>query len=279
MDNENNWNWNNEDERRISSVYREENETNAFILVNPPQNIDSQNTKPQSAKPQPQTAESQSVKQPQSAEPQNIVSQVTQLHNTQPPRTEQSYNTQSHPVEPQIIQQQRIESQSTNAQDNMRQPGMQNASQNNIPQSEFHPIVVPQNTYRHQDNRNQNSNHSAKFSGHDISENKVSAIAAYLLGPIGIIIALLIARDSEYTAFHMRQALKMTICSVILELFATVLALFGMIPFVGIIFKMILIFTFAAWVGIIILRFIAIVQVSNGEAKEPAIICNFAFLK
>lgn len=301
MDNENNWNWNNSDERRVSSVYRDEDETNAFILVNPPQNIDSQNTKTPTAESQPlqqpyasepqqpiqqlqwTETESQSIGQPQASEPQNIDLQVTELQNTQPQQIEQQapqlQNTPSQSVEPQIIQQQRIEPQSTNVQDNTRQSGMHSAPQNNIPQSEFHPIVLPQNTYRHQNNNNQNTNHSARFGEHDISENKVSAIAAYLLGPIGIIIALLIARDSAYTAFHVRQALKMTICSVILELFAGFLALFGMIPFVGIIFKMILFLIAAGWVGILILRLIAIAQVSNGEAKEPAIIRNFAFLK
>lgn len=97
-------------------------------------------------------------------------------------------------------------------------------------------------------------------------------MAAYLLGPIGIIIALLIARDSAYTAFHVRQALKLTICSVVLELMAAVLALFGMIPFVGIIFKLVLAILCVIWLGILVLRLIAIAQVCDGEAREPAVI-------
>ena len=156
---------------------------------------------------------------------------------------------------------------------------MHDGPQDNIPQPEFHTIMLPQNTYQQQNNKNQRTDHSARFGQNDISENKVSAIAAYLLGPIGIIIALLIARDSAYTAFHVREALKMTICSVILEVFAAIFVLFGLIPLVGIIFKMMLLLTSVAWVGVLILRLIAIAQVSNGEAKEPAIIRNFAFLK
>lgn len=97
-------------------------------------------------------------------------------------------------------------------------------------------------------------------------------MAAYLLGPIGIIIALLAARDSAYTAFHVRQALKITVCSIVLEIIAAVLALFGMIPLVGIIFKLVLVIICAIWLGVLVLRLAAIAQVCDGEAREPAII-------
>lgn len=292
MDNENNWNWGNGDERQVSSVYKDEDETNAFILVNPPKDIESQTTTAQTAKQsqeavpqvlQPQTVELQNIKgTTQSLEPlQETASQTTEPQiieqpQSSEPKTLQPRNIESKPVQP-------IESQPTPVQDSARQSEMhsnsQNNPQNNIPQPEFHPIVLPQNAYQQQNHNNQHTDYSARFGQNDISENKVSAIAAYLLGPIGIIIALLIARDSAYTAFHVRQALKMTICSVILEVFAAIFALFGLIPLVGIIFKMMLLLTFATWMGVLILRLIAIAQVSNGEAKEPPIIRNFAFLK
>ncbi|MBD5452322.1 MAG: hypothetical protein HDR25_06740 [Lachnospiraceae bacterium] len=308
MDNNNHWNWNDGDARRVSSVYRDEDETNAFILVNPPQNIKSQTTQPQTAETQtteqaqavnPQNIQPQPTEQPQSANPQNIQPQPTEQPQFANPQTTQSQsteqqrsaniqNTEPQNITPQIKQPQIVESTLIDAQTNIPQPDLRGEPQNNIPQPEFHPVVLPPNTRQYDNynnhnnyhnNKSQHTDHSAEFNEKDISENKVSAIAAYLLGLIGIIIALLIARDSAYTAFHVRQALKMTICSVILELFAAALALFGMIPFVGIIFKMILFFTSAAWVGILILRLIAIAQVSNGEAKEPAIIHNFAFMK
>lgn len=313
MDNNNNWNWNDGDARRVSSVYQDEDETNAFILVNPPQNTESQTI-------QPQTAETQTIEQSQAAKPQNIQSQPTEQsqlansqntnpqttqpqlteqpqfanpQNTQSQSTEQSrsaniQNTEPQNIAPQIKQPQIIESTPIDAQTNIPQPDFQGEPQNNIPQPEFHPVILPTNTrqydnynnhnnYNH--NKSQTANHSADFNEKDISENKVSAIAAYLLGPIGIIIALLLACDSAYTAFHVRQALKITICSVLLELFAAVFALFGMIPLVGIIFRMILVLTCVAWFGVLILRLIAIAQVSSGEAREPVIIGNFTFLK
>ena len=311
MDNNNNWNWNDGDARRVSSVYQDEDETNAFILVNPPQNIESQTTQPQTTESQtieqsqtatPQNIQSQPTEQPQHANPQNTQPQPTEQlqfanpQTTQPQSTEQQrsaniQNTESQNVAPQIKQPQIIESTPIDVQTNIPQSDLRGEPQNNIPQPEFHPVVLPPNTrqydnYNNQNNQNnyhnnksQHTDHSAEFSAKDISENKVSAIAAYLLGPIGIIIALLLARDSAYTAFHVRQSLKITICSVLLELFAAVFALFGMIPLVGIIFRIILVLTSVAWFGVLILRLIAIAQVSSGEAREPVIIGNFTFLK
>jgi len=251
------WDWNDKEARQVSSVYRDDDETNAFILINPPQSTKPEKEKQQAAKPHPE--EFQTV-QPQPAE-----SQATQ------------------PTHPQII-----ESQTIDAQEKAPQPKLREETQNNIPQPEFHPIVLPPNTQQYDNynnynncnnNKSQTANRSTTFSEKDLSENKVSAIAAYLLGPIGIIIALLIARDSAYTAFHVRQALKITICSILLEIFAAILALFGMIPLVGIIFRIMLIITCAAWFGVLVIRLIAIVQVCSGEAKEPAIIGNFEFMK
>lgn len=302
MDNNNNWNWDGGDVRQVSSVYRDEDEANAFILANPPQNIESQTT-------QPQTAESQTMEQVQAATPQNVQSQPTEGSQTVKPQNIQSQpieqpqlanpqNTQSQPTEgsqtakpqnteprnidPQIEQPRIIESPSIDAQPTTPQPDLRGEPQPDIPRTEFHPVVLPPNTRQYENynnNKNKTTDHSAEFNEKDISENKVSAIAAYLLGPIGIIIALLIARDSAYTAFHVRQALKITICSVLLELLATVFALFGMIPLVGIIFRIMFVIICAAWFGVLILRLIAIAQVSSGEAKEPVIIGNFTFLK
>lgn len=152
-------------------------------------------------------------------------------------------------------------------------------------QPEFQPIALSQNIQQAQGEKrqrsaqNQSTAYKAGFSEEDISENKVEAMAAYLLGPVGIIIALLMSAESPYAKFHVRQALKLTVSSVILEIFAAVLVLFGMIPFVGIIFKLVLVLIGAAWLGVLVLRLIAIVQVCDGEAREPAVIGNLNFFK
>lgn len=150
-------------------------------------------------------------------------------------------------------------------------------------QPEFQPIVLFQNIQQEQGEKRQRSaqstNYQSSYSDKDISENKITAIAAYLLGPLGIIIALLMSAESPYAKFHVRQALKLTVSSVVLEIFAAVFALFGMIPFVGIIFKLVFVLIGAAWLGVLVLRLIAIAQVCDGEAREPAVVGSFNFFK
>ncbi|MGN0649244.1 MAG: zinc-ribbon domain-containing protein [Oscillospiraceae bacterium] len=110
------------------------------------------------------------------------------------------------------------------------------------------------------------SDHTAEFDKADISENKVFAMVPYLLGFIGIIIALIASRDSKYVAFHVRQALKLEI-SIVLSSFLSI------IPFLG------WLATGVCCAIILVLTIIAFFQVCSGKAKEPAIIKNFAFLK
>lgn len=50
--------------------------------------------------------------------------------------------------------------------------------------------------------------HTAEFDPKDISDNKVFAMICYLMGFIGIIVALLATNSSKYAMFHVRQALK-----------------------------------------------------------------------
>lgn len=68
------------------------------------------------------------------------------------------------------------------------------------------PVYPPQPAYDPAD-------HTAEFDPEDVSQNKVIAMAAYILGTVGIIIALLAAPQSKYAAFHSRQALKLDIVS------------------------------------------------------------------
>ncbi|MBR4097431.1 MAG: zinc ribbon domain-containing protein [Oscillospiraceae bacterium] len=108
--------------------------------------------------------------------------------------------------------------------------------------------------------------HTAEFDPRDISDNKVVAMLPYLLGPIGLIIALLMTNTSKYVTFHIRTALKFIVVE-------TLLVFVNIIPFLG---------QIAYIVGFIIclvLRIIAFFQVCNGKAKDPAIIGSLGFLK
>lgn len=108
--------------------------------------------------------------------------------------------------------------------------------------------------------------HTAEFDPKDISDNKVFAMLCYLMDFIGIIVALLATHSSKYTMFHVRQALKITVVS-ILSVFVLI------IPFLGWI-------AFPILQGIIwVIKIISFIQICSGKAKEPAIIRSFGFLR
>lgn len=108
--------------------------------------------------------------------------------------------------------------------------------------------------------------HTAEMDPKDISDNKVFAMCIYLMGWIGILIALLASKDSEYVKFHIRQALKIEVTNILIVVFA-------IIPFLG-------------WLAmgvcaiiLVVLRIIAFFQICGGKAKEPAIVRGLGFLK
>ena len=111
--------------------------------------------------------------------------------------------------------------------------------------------------------------HTASFDGKDITDHKPYALAMYLLGIIGILIALLGAKDSAYVQFHLRQNLKLLIVETLLGLCAAVFAITVIVPI-------------AAGICLVIveiIRIIAFFQTCGGKAKEPAIIRSLGFLK
>lgn len=108
--------------------------------------------------------------------------------------------------------------------------------------------------------------HTAEYDPRDISENKVLAMVPYLLGVIGIIIALLAAGSSPFTAFHVKQALKIEVCGVL----ACIVAI---IPIIG------WIFTTIALLILVVVSIICFFNVCKGKAKEAPIVSSFGFLK
>ena len=111
--------------------------------------------------------------------------------------------------------------------------------------------------------------HTAEFDPEDVSQNKVIAMAAYILGTVGIIIALLAAPQSKYAAFHSRQALKLDIVSTLLLIVSAVLAFTFIVPIAG-----------AVCIAILfVVRIICFFQVCSGKAKDAAIIGKLPFLK
>lgn len=113
------------------------------------------------------------------------------------------------------------------------------------------------------------ADHTAEFTKEDISQNKIMAMAAYILGTVGIIIALLAAPQSPYAAFHSRQALKLDILTILLSLVTAVLCWTVIVPIVAGI----------AALALLVIRIICFFQVCSGKAKDAALIGSLPFFK
>lgn len=111
--------------------------------------------------------------------------------------------------------------------------------------------------------------HTAEFDSEDISSNKVVAMAAYILGMVGIVIALLAAPNSKYAAFHSRQALKLSITNTLLAFVMVLLSWTIIVPIAGAVCIVIL--------GVV--QIICFFQVCSGKAKDAPIIRSLRFLK
>lgn len=111
--------------------------------------------------------------------------------------------------------------------------------------------------------------HTEEFDAKDISENKVLCMLVYLMGAIGIIYALLAGKDSKYVAFHVRQALKFEVVTILLCIVMALLFWTIIVPIVGGVCLAI----------VLVLKVICFFQICSGKAKEPAIIRSLGFLK
>lgn len=111
--------------------------------------------------------------------------------------------------------------------------------------------------------------HTAEFTQKDISDNKVIAMVVYLMGTMGIIIALLGANTSPYAAFHVRQALKFTVIHVLMGIITVLLCWTFIVPLAALIALLVL----------FVVKIICFFSICKGQAKEPPIIRSFGFLR
>ena len=130
-----------------------------------------------------------------------------------------------------------------------------------------------QNQYQHQNQANyQNqyrsydpSDHTAEFDPRDIADNKLFAVFPYFTFIYGLIIALL-CRESAFTKFHAKNAIRLKI--------AAVLALIpAIIPILGWFISLILYLILA------VIHIVAIVNCFQGKAKDLPIVGNIGFLR
>lgn len=113
------------------------------------------------------------------------------------------------------------------------------------------------------------TDHTDDFSKEDISENKVICMLPYLLGCIGIIIAMLGQSTSKYVAFHVRQVLKLVVVEALLAICAAVLCWTIIVPAAAAVCLVI----------VLVLRIMGFVYVCQGRAKEIPIVSSLGFLK
>lgn len=111
--------------------------------------------------------------------------------------------------------------------------------------------------------------HTADFEATDISDGKVYAICAYLLGFVGIVVALLAAKDSAYIKFHVKESIKLTLSILVVYVVSLILCWTLIVPIAGAILICIL----------AVLKIIACVQVCQNKSIEPWIVRSLTFLK
>lgn len=113
------------------------------------------------------------------------------------------------------------------------------------------------------------ADHTAEFDPKDIADNKLFALSSYILGFVGIVVALLAAKDSPFAMFHVRNALKLTVAESLIGILTLFLFWTILVPIAGSVLFLIL----------VVIEVICFVQACQGKAKDPAIIRSIGFLK
>lgn len=103
--------------------------------------------------------------------------------------------------------------------------------------------------------------HTAEFAAEEVAKNKFYASLAYLLGAIGVVIALLVGQkeNSEYLAFHAKQGAKLAAASTLCTL----------IPVIG-------------WLAALVLFFVSVVcffKTNSGKSVEAPIVSSIELFK
>ena len=137
----------------------------------------------------------------------------------------------------------------------------QNAYQNNAQQNYAQPVAPVVNIY----------DHTAEFDPQDVHDNKIFAILCYIMGILGVIVALLARSsvNSPYLSFHIKQSLKISITAVLVSIISVVLA-WTCIVFI------------AGMVCNVILEVVAIIcffQTCSNKSVEAPIVRSLPFLK
>ena len=138
------------------------------------------------------------------------------------------------------------------------------APQGAAPQPQPQPMPFQQAQYQQPIAYVDPSDHTKEFDPADIADNKLVAVSAYFFSIIGIILCYLV--NTPFTRFHAKNALRLSIASIIV-------CLLFIVPVLGWI---------AAGICLAILEvveIICIVWTLQGKAKDAPIVSSIGFLK
>ena len=149
-----------------------------------------------------------------------------------------------------------------------QQYNQQQYNQQQYTQQPYGQPYIPQVPYRDP------YDHTSEFDSAEISNNKIFAMLPYLLGWIGVIVALLACGKKDnskmgYIDFHVRQALKITVVSTLVGIITLLLCWTIIFAIAGGICMLIL----------FVIRIIGFFSVCSGNAKELPIVRSLGFLK
>lgn len=136
----------------------------------------------------------------------------------------------------------------------------QNAYQN-TQQTYTQPVAPVVNVY----------DHTAEFDVQDVHDNKIFAILCYIMGIIGVIVALLARSsvNSAYLSFHIKQALKLVITQMLIGIITVLLCWTCIVPFAGAVCSVI----------ILVVQIICFFQTCSNKSVEAPIVRSLPFLK
>lgn len=136
----------------------------------------------------------------------------------------------------------------------------QNAYQN-TQQTYTQPVAPVVNVY----------DHTAEFDVQDVHDNKIFAILCYIMGIIGVIVALLARSsvNSAYLSFHIKQALKLAITQMLIGIITVLLCWTCIVPFAGAVCSVI----------ILVVQIICFFQTCSNKSVEAPIVRSLPFLK
>lgn len=137
----------------------------------------------------------------------------------------------------------------------------QNVYQNNAQQGYAQPVQPVIDIY----------DHTAEFAPEDVHNNKLLALLCYIMGVVGVVVALLskASDNSPYLSFHIKQALKLVITQMLIGIITVLLCWTCIVPFAGAVCSVI----------ILVVQIICFFQTCSNKSVEAPIIRSLSFLK